>query len=230
MKKKKTKKKINDIKQNERLGDALDAILDLLEPFCHKYLNQEYWELCHDMAIEIYDIGGPLDKGKPQSWAGGIVHAIGIVNFLSDPSFAPYMESSQIAQAFGISQSTMQSKSKLIRDNLDIMPMDPEWCLESLLADNPLVWMFETPDGLITDIRNSPREVQEQFYIEGLIPYIPADYKELPEQQDEPQNDKQNNIKIIEFPSGQKNKIDSESESVADETDTGPTLFDKLKD
>ena len=225
--KKKTKKRknnLNDIEQAGRIENALDAILDLIEPFCKKYLNEEYWEICHDMAIEIYEMGAPLDKGKPQSWASGIVHATGMVNFLSDPSFPPYMESSQIAEAFGISQSTMQSKSKEIRDALDIVPMDPQWCLESLLADNPLVWMFENMDGLIADIRNAPREVQEMAYREGMIPFIPADYP----QQNKEQVKFENNTKIIQFPSGKKKK--TESEPVSEQKDNGQNLFDKLKD
>jgi hypothetical protein len=229
MKKKKTKKSKENLPyicDDERLDRALDNILDLLEPFCEKYLNEEYWDLCHDMTVEIYEIGAPLDKGKPQSWASGVVHALGMVNFLQDPSFEPYMESSQIAKAFGVSQSTMQSKSKLIRDNLDLMPMDPDWCLESMLADNPLVWMFETKEGFIGDFRDAPREIQEQAYREGLIPFIPLDYQE-PE---ELESESKNNIKIIEFPSGKKNKTDSEPESVVDETDSGPTLFDNFKE
>ena len=172
MKKKKTKKsksELDYIVEDERLEKALDNILDLLEPFCEKYLNEEYWELCHDMAVEIYDLGAPLDKGKPQSWASGIVHALGMINFLQDSSFEPYMESSKIAQTFDVSQNTMQSKSKSIRDNLEIGPLDPEWCLESLLADNPLVWTFNV-DGLVMDIRQAPREVQEQAYENGMIP------------------------------------------------------------
>lgn len=220
---KKSKSELNDIEQAERLDDAFDAILDLIEPFCEKYLNEEYWELCEDMVMEIYEMGAPLDKGKPESWASGIVHAIGMVNCLQDPSFSPYMESSQIAEIFGVSQNTMQGKSKQIRDALDIVPLDPEWCLESLLADNPLVWMLEI-DGLIMDIRQAPRDFQEQAYNSGLIPFIPADYP----QQNKGQEKFENNIKIIQFPSGKNKK--TESEPVSKQKDKSPDLFDKLKD
>ena len=150
-KKKKKKSKVSYIEQNKRLDEALDVILDLLESFCEKYLNDEYRELCEDMTMVIYDMGAPIDKGRPQSWASGIAHALGMVNFLCDPTFSPYMELSQIAEAFGVSQSTMQSKSREIRDELDIIPMDPRWCLESMLADNPLVWTLEV-NGLMIDI------------------------------------------------------------------------------
>lgn len=213
---------MNHIERDERLEDALEAIMNLFEPFCRKYLNEEYLELCEDMALEIYDAGTPLDQGKPESWASGIVHAIGMVNFLDDPSFSPYMKSSQIAEVFGVSQNTMLSKSKQIRDELDIFPMDPEWCLESMLDDNPLVWMFEV-DGLIIDIRDAPREVQEQACKDGLIPFIPADFR----QEEKPRHKKENKIKIIEFPSG-KNK--NKPKPVTKQKDANPTLFEKSKE
>ena len=230
MKKKKNKKAKKQMSNSENNKidnkniNAPHAIMDLVASFCKKHLNEEYWDLCADLALKLYDMDIPLEKGKPESWASGIVHAIGLVNFLGDSSFSPYMTSSQIADGFGVSQQTMQTKSKIIRDELDIMPMDPAWCLPSLMADNPLIWMFETADGLIADIRTAPREVQEQAYREGLIPYIPADYQEPEKLEKEPRN----NIKIIEFPSGKNRK--TESESTCEQKDNIPTLFDKSKE
>ena len=57
-----------------------------------------------------------------------------------------------------------------------ICPLHPDYCLASLLDDNPMVWMLSV-NGLIVDIRDMPREVQVQAYQQGLIPYIPADQK-----------------------------------------------------
>jgi hypothetical protein len=57
---------------------------------------------------------------------------------------------------------------------LGIHHLDPKWTLPSRLADNPLVWMLEI-DGLLVDIRSTPRAVQEMAFYKGLIPYIPAD-------------------------------------------------------
>jgi hypothetical protein len=39
---------------------------------------------------------------------------------------------------------------------------------------NPLVWMAEI-NGLLVDLRDMPREVQEIAFEKGMIPYIPAD-------------------------------------------------------
>ena len=51
------------------------------------------------------------------------------------------------------------------------------WKMLRRLADkNPLVWMAEV-NGLLVDLRDMPPEVQEIAFEDGLIPYIPADWK-----------------------------------------------------
>jgi len=182
----------------------MEQIIGLVNAFCQNYLNEEYFELCEDLAWEAFEEGLPLEKGRPVGWAGGIVHAIGYVNFLQDPSRSPHMTSAQIAEGFGISQQTMQTKSKIIRDKLDMMQMDPDWCLPSLLGDNPLVWMLEV-DGFIIDARDAPIEFQQEAYRLGLIPYIPGD-----KSRQEPELQSGGGARIIEFPSKRNNIKDSE--------------------
>jgi hypothetical protein len=41
-----------------------------------------------------------------------------------------------------------------------------------MLNDNPLAWIVEV-NGLPVDARMMPREVQEEAYLLGLIPYVP---------------------------------------------------------
>ena len=98
-----------------------------------------------------------------------------MVNFLGDKSFQPVMSSKQVAAAFGVSVATMQTKSREIRQGLDIRQFDPEWTLPSLYGKNPYAWMVQTKDGLLLDIRHLPREQQELAFERGMIPYIPAD-------------------------------------------------------
>jgi len=200
------------------LQPALEEIVDLTDEFCRKHLNEEYRRLCTEMAIELAELEAPINKGRPASWASGIVHALGFVNFLHDSSQSPHMTSPEIAKGFGVSQGTMQSKSKIIRDELELMPFDPDWCLQALLEDNPLVWMLEI-NGLVMDIRTAPREAQEQAYRQGLIPYIPADRKQA-----EIQSDSQANI--IQFPSKQDGPASAKSSNKP--KDDGPSLFDGL--
>ncbi|MEA3224511.1 MAG: DUF6398 domain-containing protein [Planctomycetota bacterium] len=217
--KKRTKMKNSeetDMEIREELELTFVEIVTLTDEFCRNHLNEDYQELCVEMANELVDIEIPLHRGRPASWASGLVHAVGYVNFLHDHSQSPHMTSPQIAKGFGVSQGTMQSKSKIIRDELDLMPFDPDWCLPTLLEDNPLVWMLDI-NGFAIDIRTAPREAQEEAYRLGLIPYIPAD-------REKPEPPPDSGTKIIQFPSGH-NKTAS-TELPRKTQDDGPTLFD----
>jgi len=194
-------------------------ILKLTDAFCETYLNEDYRKLCEEMAMVICLGELPSEKERPAGWASGIVHAVGRVNCLQDPTLSPHMTSSQVAEGFGISMATMQAKSRIIRDELDIVTLDPDWCLPALLKDNPLVWMLEV-NGFIMDIRIAPREVQEEAYRQGLIPFIPADEQEL-----EPKP--KTGPKIIEFPSKQSET--SRPKSPQRPKDDGPDLFEGLE-
>ncbi|RKY07656.1 MAG: hypothetical protein DRP65_10160 [Planctomycetota bacterium] len=199
----------------EKLHEVFAAIVGLTDDFCDSHLSRDYRQLARDMAVEICQNGLPVKKGRPKSWACGIIHALGWVNFLADPSFEPYMSVGELAERCGVSEGTMASKSKIIRDGLNIMPMDPEWCLPELLEKNPLVWMLEV-NGLVMDIRTAPRDIQEAAYAEGLIPFIPSDEAESGLQLDE-------DAKILKFPTAQ-GKSPKPGPAKKPEYD-GPTLF-----
>lgn len=223
-KKKKTKnnKQRADIDTKDFHDEAFTAaerIVELTNNFCRINLDENYRELCEDLTWGALEEGLPLEKGKPASWASGIVHAIGFINFLQDPSQSPHMTSAQIAEGFGVSQQTMQNKSKIIRDEFDLMQFDPDWCLPSLIGDNPLVWMLEV-DGLIVDARTAPLEFQQEAYELGLIPYIPGE--NLPQ---EPEQQPGTGARIIEFPSGRNNTPASQPTQKA--KDDGPNLFEE---
>lgn len=172
----------------EKMRDTLATILKLTDNFCQEHLNEDYWLLAQKMAITICRkrVGINAGKGKPASWASGIIHALGMVNFLHDKNTQPYMSSSELSEGFGVSQGTMGTKSKTIRDILKISPMDPTWCLPDILEHNPLVWMFEL-NGFLIDMRTAPRELQEAAYAQGLIPFIPED-KSISTTEDEDEN------------------------------------------
>lgn len=222
MKKKKRKKskRRTNYSRNKAI-DAIEQIIVLTDAFCSYHLNEEYRELCEELAWAAYEVSLPLEKGQPAGWASGIVHAIGFVNFLQDPSQSPHMTSAQVADGFGVSQQTMLTKSKIIRDKFDLMQMDPDWCLPSLIGDNPLVWMLEV-DGLVIDARTAPLEFQQEAYRLGLIPYIPDDNS-----QQEPKPQSGTGTRIIEFPSEHKNT--PASQPAQKEKDEGPNLFEEYE-
>lgn len=115
----------------------------------------------------------PLARGRPSSWACGIIYALGFVNFLFDKSHEPYLSAAELCEGFGVSKSTGANKSSQIRELMDMVQFDPNWCLPSLMDENPLAWMIMV-DGLVLDARHLPLNIQEVAYQKGLIPYVPG--------------------------------------------------------
>ncbi|WZO96130.1 DUF6398 domain-containing protein [Isosphaeraceae bacterium EP7] len=152
---------------------AHDRIVALIDAFCREELDEEYAELCRKLAgILVRKRPSPLVRGKPESWASGIVRVIGWVNFLGDPSQPHHMKMTDIDRAFGVSEATGSAKSMEIRNQHGIDRIDPEWMLKSRMEQNPLVWMIRV-NGMIDDARDLPRKVQEEAFRKGLIPFIP---------------------------------------------------------
>ena len=157
----------------KKMQGKYENIISLTDAFCEAHLNDEYGELCRKLAAKLSrKRPSPLERGQAKSWAGAIVYTIGRVNFLFDRSQTPHMKAQELCELMGVSQGTASGKSTQIMDMLGIMQMHPEWTLPSLMDENPLAWMISV-NGLIIDARQAPREIQEEAYRLGLIPYLP---------------------------------------------------------
>lgn len=162
------------------MEDRFNSIVELTDEFARQYLNQEYAQLIRQATAKLCrKRPSPLEKGQVKTWAGGITHAIGMVNFLYDSSQKPHVSVNKLYEWFGIAPSTGQAKSKLVRDTLKMRQLDPDWSLASLIESSPLTWMLSV-NGLLMDIRQAPIGAQVEAYRRGLIPYIPA-FKGSPE-------------------------------------------------
>ena len=156
------------------MNKTFEDIATLTDEFSTTHLNDEYAQMIrYAIAALCRKRPSPLAKGRAKTWACGITHAIGMINVLSDPSQDPHMRASEIYQIFGVSASTGQAKSKLVRDTLKMDPFDPHWTLPSKLEDHPMAWMISY-DGMILDARSLPLHIQEVAYSKGLIPYVPG--------------------------------------------------------
>src|SRR3954449_5741128 len=152
-----------------------ERIVALTDDVCDRQLNSEYRDLTRAMTGALCrKRPSPLTSGQPRTWAGGIVYVLGRINFLGDRSFPPYMTTADLCAAFGVGESTVHAKARVIEKALRIGVFDPKWALPSLVGSNPLVWMAEV-DGLLVDLHTMPREIQEVAFAKGIIPYIPAD-------------------------------------------------------
>jgi hypothetical protein len=161
----------------KQMKAKFDAIVMLAETFCNEHLNEEYAQLARQaVAALCRKRPSPLMQGRVNTWACGIIYALGYVNFLFDKSQEPHMSATDLCDGFGVSKNTGSAKSKAVRDALGMVQLDPNWYLPSKIDDNPMVWMIMV-DGFILDARTMPREIQEVAYRKGLIPYIPKDKK-----------------------------------------------------
>jgi Domain of unknown function (DUF6398) len=152
-----------------------DAVVGLTDAFCRDHLNNEYRNLARAMTAALCrKRPSPLASGQPRTWACGIIHTLGQLNFLSDKETKPYMTMADICAAFGVGQSTASAKARTISDTLNTSRMDPTWMLRGLIDQNPLAWMAEV-NGMLVDLRDMPREVQVIAYENGMIPYVPED-------------------------------------------------------
>ena len=55
------------------------AVVSLTDLFCDLHLNDEYRDMCREMAVAMCVDETPMARGKPLSWAAGIVHDAGEV-------------------------------------------------------------------------------------------------------------------------------------------------------
>lgn len=155
-------------------SERFHAVCRILSNLCTQKLNEEYLSLSIELAAKLArKRPSPLLSGNTNTWAAGIIHALGTINFLFDKSQSPHMASKELCDWFALGQSTISGKSKAIRELFDMGHFDPAWCLPSKMEDNPLVWMVSL-NGYIVDIRRAPYEFQAEAYEAGVIPFIPS--------------------------------------------------------
>ena len=158
----------------QQMQPIYDEITRLTDAVCRDYLDDEYAQLCRKLAAALArKRPSPLARGKKEVWACAIMYALGQVNFLFDRSQTPHTTPGELCAKFGVSQSTASNKAKQIRDMFNMWYFDVQWSRPSRMDENPMAWMV-TINGLVMDVRTLPREVQEEAYRKGLIPYLPG--------------------------------------------------------
>lgn len=169
----KAKKKLAMAKDVSRIPEAVrparDRVVALTDEFCRERLDDDFAALCREMAdVLARKRPSPLARGKAESWACGIVLAVGFANFMnSDRSQPHYMPPADVYDGFGVSKATGASKSLEIRRMLDVHRLSPEWTLPSLMERNPLAQLAGLANGSM-DVRSLPVEMLELFSRLGL--------------------------------------------------------------
>ena len=151
-----------------------DEITRLTDAVCRDHIDEEFALLCRRLTAALArKRPSPLARGKKEVWACAITYALGQINFLFDRTQTPHTTPSELCALFGVVQSTGSNKAKQIRDLFKMSYFDAQWSRPSKMDDNPTAWMVMV-NGLIMDVRALPREIQEEAYRKGLIPYLPG--------------------------------------------------------
>ena len=165
---------LDELKIPKGLRPVVDEIVGITDSVCLSVLDEEYADLARRAVAKLArKRPSPLHAGRRATWAAGVVHALGQVNFLSDPVSEPCVTADQLSAVFGVAKSTMSSKARQVRDLLRISHFSPEFQRADVAAQNPLAWIIEV-NGLAVDARHVPPGIQAEAFQRGLIPYIPA--------------------------------------------------------
>src|ERR1700734_1419227 len=110
---------LGDLRIPVAMRPAAEQVIELTDKGCADLLDEEYAGLArHVVAKLARKRPSPLLGGRAATWAGGVVWALGQVNFLFDRSTEPYVTHDDLADAFGLSKSTLSQKAKQVRDIL----------------------------------------------------------------------------------------------------------------
>lgn len=146
------------IKQREQ------EIIDLARTFCDEMVNVEYAELAERMIRKLgRKRSVPFATGRTKIWAAAVIHALGTINFLFDPSFEPAVTPDDLNSYFGTNKSTTAAKSKQIRDLLKLHYFDSEFSTGQMHENSPAM-QFVSVDGYLYPVASLPEQHQKMVH------------------------------------------------------------------
>jgi len=142
-------------KDKEKIETISQELIRLTGEFCDNYVDDEYKQLSEKLILKMKRKRQvPFLLGRANTWAAGVVYALGQINFLFDPSTEPHVAPGDIAEYFGVAKSTVGQKAKRIRDMFDLYPWAPEFSTQLMRDHNPFktlsmvdgFWTVQRPD------------------------------------------------------------------------------------
>jgi len=125
-------------KDKEKIEAISQELIRLTGEFCDQHLDEEYKQLAEKLILKMKRKRQvPFLRGRVNTWAAATIYALGQINFLFDQSFEPYIAAGDIPKHFGVSQSTVGQKAKLIRDTFGLFYWHPEFSTQAMRDSNP---------------------------------------------------------------------------------------------
>jgi hypothetical protein len=144
---------LDELKIPSLTRPAAETIIALTDEVCADLLDEEYASLARRVVAKLArKRPSPIQSGRPPTWAGAVVYALGQVNFLFDSSTTPYATADDLSAAFGVAKSTLGAKAKQVRDLTKMDYGTPEFLREDIVDATPhnLVHPGRRPDRGLT--------------------------------------------------------------------------------
>lgn len=120
----------------QAMQEKYDRIAPLIAQFCDAHLNDEYKALCLKLLEKLCrKRPSPLLAAKEETWAAGIVYAIGANNYIFSKDNPLRLSAAQLAAPFGLSANTAAAKASEIRKILRLSSLDNQWLLPQYHED-----------------------------------------------------------------------------------------------
>ncbi|GAA0821964.1 DUF6398 domain-containing protein [Clostridium tertium] len=159
-------------KTSEVSNERYLEVMGFIEEVCKNNLNEEYLFLAESLCKEIFELKeGNLNKGKANSWACGIVHALGLKNGLFTNKIGITIKAGDLYKLFDVSSSTGLSKSKEVRTLIDLE--EDKWlitCNKSDYIDNS-----KTVDNEIKCEEKQKEKIKEETLDEVCVSKVEAE-------------------------------------------------------
>lgn len=116
-----------ELASNERYLE----IVKIIKEVCEDNFNKDYLFLAENLCKELFKAQiDALNKGKANSWACGIVHAVGLQNNLFNNKSNIRIKAQDFYKLFNVSSSTGLSKSKEVRSHIDME--EDKWLISNI--------------------------------------------------------------------------------------------------
>ena len=155
--------------ERDKINAIAQQLIDLTGEYCERYVDDEYKQLTEKLILKMRrkrDV--PFLRGRVYTWAAAIIYALGQIIFLFDRSSEPYVAAGDIPYYFGVAQSTVGQKAKVIRDMFDLYYWHPEFSTQAMRDSHPHKGMVMV-DGFIWPIEVLPPDVQEELRRQGIV-------------------------------------------------------------
>ncbi|MFN0089691.1 MAG: DUF6398 domain-containing protein [Acidimicrobiales bacterium] len=125
------------------LHERVERIVGACDQACDRALDGEYKNLARALVARLArQRPSPLRRGDPTIWAGGVLYALGQLNYLFSRHAALHLPAKALAEAVGANLSSISQKAKSIREQTPLREGDPAFTRAEIIELGPLAHLY----------------------------------------------------------------------------------------